>query len=122
MEVKLNFDERNCIMNALNVARYFYDKLNRTDDARQVQQLQNLLFCLDDVTVNIRLDGLTESGRKRLSEALKKRVARANSKGGEVIELYRPLSVDEDDPDQVSADMEIGRIAREYARDMKKEK
>jgi len=30
--------------------------------------------------------------------------------------------VDEDDPNEVSADREITRIAREYARDMKKEK
>lgn len=122
MKIQLDFDERNCILDALNVARYFYEKLNRIDDARKVERLQDLLIGLEGVTVDINLDGLTEEGRVWFNETIRKREARLNEKGGEVIELYRPLPIDEDDPDEVSADREITRIAREYARDMKKDK
>ncbi|MBO8161939.1 MAG: hypothetical protein H0Z24_09955, partial [Thermosipho sp. (in: Bacteria)] len=87
----------------------------------KVQQLQDLLISVQGVTVDIDLDSMTEQGLANFKETLRRREARASGKG-EVIELYRPLPVDKDDLGEVSADCEIGRIAREYAREMERRK
>jgi len=122
VKIALDFDEKDSILDALNVARYFYEKLNRIDDARKVERLQHLLIGLEGITVDLNLDGLTKEGRIWFDETLRKREAILHGTGGEVVELYRPLPIDEDDPNEVSAEREVARIAREYARDMKKDK
>jgi hypothetical protein len=113
-------EEINSIMNALNVARYFYEKINQIDRAREAQQVHDLLASAGEIHAHITFEGWTQSYIKEYKELLRKREAWLKG-DGKVIELYQFASVDEDDPNEVSADREIGRIAREWARDVKKE-
>jgi len=119
MKIELVLEEIDCIMNALNVARYFYEKTNQIDRAREAQQVHDLLTDADEIHAHVEMQYMTEHGKKKYLELLRKREARLSGKG-QVIELYQPMPVDEDDPNEVSADQEISRIAREWARETKK--
>jgi hypothetical protein len=105
-------------MNALNVARFFYEKLNQIDRAAEAQQVHDLLTSAREIHAHISMEGWTQTYINEYQELLHKREARLRG-DGKVIELYQFASVDEDDPNEVSADREIGRIAREWARETK---
>jgi hypothetical protein len=120
MKIELEIEERHCLMNALNVARYFYEKLNQIDRAAEAQQVHDLLNSAREIHAHVDMEHRTESGRQEYLEILRKREARLKG-NGKVVELYQFAPVDEDDPNEVSADREIGRIAREWAREMKDE-
>ncbi len=118
MKIELEMEERHCLMNALNVARYFYEKLNQIDRAAEAQQVHDLLTSADEIHAHISFEGWTQSYIEEYKELLQKREARL--KGDEkVIELYQFAPVDEDDPNEVSADQEISRIARDWSRETK---
>lgn len=116
MKIDLEIEEIHCLMNSLNLARYFYEKLNQIDRAREAQQLHDLLSSANEIYANVDIQHMTEFGKKEYQELLNKRQARLNGQG-QVIELYRPSSVDLDDPNEVSANQDIGRIAHEYAKE-----
>lgn len=118
MKIELEMEEINCLMNALNLARRFYEKTNQIDRAREAQQVHDLLTRAREIHAHVYTEHMTESARKEYMETLRKREARLKG-GGKVVELYQFAPVDEDDPDQVSADREIGKIAREWARETK---
>jgi len=114
MKIELEIEERHCLMNALNVARYFYEKLNQIDRAAEAQQVHDLLNSAREIHAHVHMEHMTEFGRQEYLEILRKREARLKG-DGKVVELYQFAPVDEDDPNEVSADLEIGRIAREWA-------
>lgn len=118
MKIKLKPEEINCLMNALNMARFCYEKLNQIDRAAEAQQVHDLLNSAREIHAHVDMEHRTESGRQEYLEILRKREARLKG-GGKVVELYQFAPVDEDDPNEVSADREIARIAREWARDRK---
>lgn len=105
-------------MNALNLARYFYEKLNQIDRAKEVQQIHDLLNSAGEIHAHVNIQHMTEAGKKEYLELLRRREARLIGKG-RVVELYRPAPVDQDDPNDVNTSQEIGRIAREYAKEIK---
>ncbi|TYO94882.1 hypothetical protein [Desulfallas thermosapovorans] len=118
MKIELEPEEINCLMNALNMARYCYEKLNQIDRAAEAQQVHDLLNSAREIHAHVHMEHMTEFGRQEYREILRKREARLKG-DGKVVELYQFAPVDEDDPNEVSADREIGRIAREWAREMK---
>ncbi len=118
MKVELTLEEINCLMNALNLARRFYEKTNQVDRAKEAQQVHDLLAGAGEIHAHVALQHMTEAGQKEYRELLRKREARLKG-NGKVIELYQFAPVDEDDPNEVSADREIGRIARDWARETK---
>lgn len=118
MKIELEPEEINCLMNALNMARYCYEKLNQIDRAAETQQLHDLLNSAREIYAHVHMEHRTESGRQKYLEILRKREARLKG-DGKVVELYQFAPVDEDDPNEVSADREIGKIAREWAREIR---
>ncbi len=120
MKIELEMEEMFCLMNALSVARYFYEKLNQIDRAAEAQQVHDLLTSAREIHAHVHMEQMTELGRQDYQEILRKREARLKG-DGKVIELYQFAPFDEDDPNEVSADQEISRIAREWAKDQSKE-
>lgn len=118
MKIELELEEINCLLNALNMARYCYEKLNQTDRAAKAQQVHDLLTHAREIHAHVPTEHMTKSARQEYLELLRKRGARLKG-DGKVVELYQFAPVDEDDPNEVSADREIGRIAREWARESK---
>ncbi|WP_027365084.1 hypothetical protein [Desulfotruncus alcoholivorax] len=118
MKIVLEIEERYCLMNALNMARYFYERTNQIDRAAEAQQVHDLLTSAREIHAHISMEGWTQTYIKEYKELLQKREARLRG-NGKVIEMYQFAPVDEDDPNEVSADQEISRIAREWAREIK---
>ena len=116
MKIELEREENHCLMNALSLARYFYERLNQIDRAAEAQQVHDLLTSARDIHAHIPMEGWTQAYIEEYKELLRKREARLKG-DGKVVELYKFASVDEDDPNEVSADREITRIAREWARE-----
>ncbi|MBF7081719.1 hypothetical protein IT084_01820 [Desulfallas sp. Bu1-1] len=80
--------------------------------------MHDLLASAGEIHAHVALQHMTEFGRRNYLELLSKREARLKG-NGQVIELYQFAPVDENDPNEVSADREIDRIAREWARETK---
>jgi len=92
MKIELELEEINCLMNALNVAWYFYEKLNQNDRASEAQQVHDLLNSAGEIHAHVELEHMTAAGQQAYRELLRKREARLTGKG-RVVELYRPAPV-----------------------------
>jgi hypothetical protein len=118
MRIDLTVEEKIFLLRALGIAQYFFEKLNQLDDAARARQLHELLGYAD-LEVNLDVESWAGTPKaQQIMDVLKKREAMLQG-GGKVVELYRPQLIDEDDPDEVSADREFARVARQWARDMK---
>ncbi|MDO7787889.1 hypothetical protein [Desulforamulus aquiferis] len=72
MNIKLTDEEFINIVNAVNVARKFYEENNMMNLAKKYEQLDEFLLVTSSITFEVG-PGLTESGRKSLEEIIKRR-------------------------------------------------
>ncbi|HAG09363.1 MAG TPA: hypothetical protein DCK87_07390 [Desulfotomaculum sp.] len=119
MEIELEASEVSTIIDALLTECYFRKNLNQLDKANEARKLFDLMRYIEKMHVIIDMQYLTDLGRKDLKEILRKREAWIKSEG-KIVEFYRPMPIDEDDPNEVSADRQMTRIVKEYAEEMKR--
>ncbi|GAB6181729.1 hypothetical protein JCM14036_30480 [Desulfotomaculum defluvii] len=72
MEIKLTTDEFMNIVNAVNIAKHFYEERNMLEFAKQYEALNELFLVAPSISVEVS-KGLTESGRQALKEILARR-------------------------------------------------
>lgn len=123
MQVKLSGDEKRTILNALSVARIFYEKTKRKEEYFQVEDLFELLFFEKEIIVSLSDQDVTYylEEAKKLEAILKDREARL-SVPEEGCRVYQFRSMpegpdDPDDPDEVAADKYFSAKMKEIAKE-----
>ena len=123
MQVKLSDDERRQIVDALYIARLFYEKTGRQEEYFEVDDLCKLLFFANELTTDLsdeRVTYYTEDAKK-LKDLLKERESKAKAKEqGCKVYQFRTMPEgpdDPDDPDEVEADKFINEKMREIAKE-----
>lgn len=91
--IKLETGEYFCLLNALNVTKDCYLKLNQPARAAEARQLFDLLFSAGGDSVYLNTESSLQP--ERLKEELQKREARLKGEGAVVIAF--PGSIDEDE-------------------------
>jgi hypothetical protein len=124
VQVKLTGEEKKTILNALSIARIFYEKTKRKEEYFQVEDLFELLFFEKEITVSLSEQDVTcyLEDAKRLDTILKEREARVSApEGGCRVYQFRAMPEgpdDPDDPDEVAADryfsVKMKEIAKEH--------
>ncbi|MGI6492933.1 MAG: hypothetical protein ACOX0T_11185 [Pelotomaculum sp.] len=110
MQIKLTDEEKATILNALNIARIFYEKTKRKEDYFKVDNLSELLLFEKEITVDLSDSDIIYKSEqsKRLETLLKEREAqsKAPKESGQVYQFKSMPDgpVDPDDPDDVAAD------------------
>lgn len=110
MQIKLSDEEKATILNALNIARIFYEKTKRKEDYFKIDNLAELLLFEKEITVNLSDRDITYESEhaKRLETLLKEREAhiKAPKESGQVYQFKSMPDgpADPDDPDDVAAD------------------
>jgi hypothetical protein len=122
MQVKLSDDERRRIVDALYIARLFYEKNRKKEEYFEVDDLCELLFFADELLADLSDANTTYSeDSKKLKDLLKEREARkkAGEQGCKVFQFrLMPEGPDDpDDPDEVEADTIITRKMKEIAKE-----
>ncbi|HPZ43584.1 MAG TPA: hypothetical protein PL078_06215 [Bacillota bacterium] len=123
MLVKLSDEERRRIMDALYIARHFYEKTKRKDDYFEVDDLVGLLFFAGEIIVNLSDDNVTyyTENAKKLKDLLAERDAKLKAKEqGCKVYQFKTMPEgpeDPDDPDGVKADIRITRRMKEIAKE-----
>ena len=123
MLVKLSDGERLAIIQALGLARIFYEKTGRKEEYFEVEDLARLLFFAGEITADVSDDRVTyySEDAKRLKDLLEDRESRAKAEEqGCRVYQFRTMPEgpdDPDDPDEVDADISITRRMKEIAKE-----
>lgn len=72
MEIKLTTEEFMDIVNAVNVAKHFYEERKMLDLVQRYEALNELFLVAPSISVEVS-KGLTESGRQTLEEVMARR-------------------------------------------------
>jgi len=113
VRIKLSGEEKATILNALNIARLFYEKTKRKEEYFKVDNLAELLLFEKEITVELSDSDITYESEhsKRLETLLKEREAqiKAPRESGQVYQFKAMPDgpADPDDPDDVAADINL---------------
>lgn len=119
MNIQLTDDERILILNSLKIAQYFYEKLNRVKAAAEARRLYNLMFYVDNIHIETcKLEGLQTDELQQILNLRENILKRGN-----VIEypIIESGISDPGDLDEIEADRDFARLAKEWQKEHNKD-